>query len=61
MSRVDFLSVSHDMWLDDGGDSDDRAADHNVWNGLLLFAHYTISPLLVLGLDDSTELSLALS
>ena len=50
------------MWLDDDEESDDSAGEHNVWNGLLqLFVHYTISPLLVLGLDDSTELWLALS
>ena len=36
--------------------------DHNVWNDLLqLFVHHTIAPLLVPALDDSSELSLALS
>ena len=49
------------MWLDDDEGSDDSVAKHNVWNGLLqLFAHYTISPLLVLGLDDSIELAVAM-
>ena len=43
----------------DDQDLDDSEADHNVWNDL--FAHHTIAPLLVFALDDSTELSLALS
>ena len=50
------------MWLDDDEDSDDSATEHNVWNGLpQLFAHCTISPLPVLGLDDTTELAVATS
>ena len=48
--------------VEDGQDFDVNEADHNVWNDLLqLFAHHTIAPLLVFALDDSSELSLALS
>ena len=50
------------MRFDDDEDSDDSAAEHNVWNGLLqLFAHYTIAPLLMLCLDGSIGLAVATS
>ena len=49
-------------FVKDDQDFDHNEADHNVWNDLLqLFAHHMIASLLVLSLDDSSALSLALS